>query len=496
MIERVALGQTRFATPGVAVDARGVVLGRHGALLFAALDGVVGWLRLYSDEGSLDDLVAELKILRVRTQLRSRAFILFIPAGSSYVLDKAARCARLVGGSTFTGSAKHFVKYRDDRAPYGYDVVELEAPPPGAELVLHGEDLSQAYAKDGELDLRALLFQLSLRRVPGSEHLDADARAELFLTCARGLSSGMIRYLWRNRIRAEVALVSPLKGSEFAGAGEGGYVLARIHDVPPRILENFRGIPGVSTFRGVADNVACEIGWAHPVSLSSCTSLFDRDKFYVFFGARDGVDVIAGPVEFVNAEHLTDVKLLVRTAPEASRERPAAPSAAAPVAIDLRLVPTLMPPRRIVGTLVSWDEAPRLKKLVYALPPAMLRGHQVAVLDRGVLLVARDGVDVVPLGTLLGELAPGMLIPVGMDLVPRVAPDVLAQALGHGGGPFQVGEDALAPLERRMLARLEVPASEPRDVASAPAPDRGPEVVNDPVGRFALWSFPAPPRAK
>jgi len=93
VIERVALGQTRFATPGVAVDARGVVLGRHGALLFAALDGVVGWLRLYSDEGSLDDLVAELKILRVRTQLRSRAFILFIPAGSSYVLDKAARCA-------------------------------------------------------------------------------------------------------------------------------------------------------------------------------------------------------------------------------------------------------------------------------------------------------------------------------------------------------------------------------------------------------------------
>ena len=57
MLERVAQGQTRFSVPGVAPDARGIVLGRLGALLFPSLDGVVGWLRLYAGEDSLDDLL-------------------------------------------------------------------------------------------------------------------------------------------------------------------------------------------------------------------------------------------------------------------------------------------------------------------------------------------------------------------------------------------------------------------------------------------------------
>src|SRR5262249_28676005 len=76
-------------------------------------------------------------------------------------------------------------------------------------------------------------------------------------------------------------------------------------------------------------------------------------------------------------------------------------------------------------------EAVRLKKLVYTLPPVLLHGHQLAVTDKGLLLVANEGVDVVPLGTLLSEVAPGLLIPVGMDLVPRVPTEVLAAAIEH-----------------------------------------------------------------
>ncbi len=167
-LEHVAHGQARFMTPGVAPDPRGVVLGRYLVIVFPTLEGVVSWLRLYSHEASLDELVAGLEITRVRTPLMSREMILRIPAVSSYAADRAARLARLVGGSIYTGTAKHFVKYRDDRSPYGYDAVEIGALPGGAELMVHGDDFTQTYAREGDISLSRLLFRLSLRRVPGA----------------------------------------------------------------------------------------------------------------------------------------------------------------------------------------------------------------------------------------------------------------------------------------------------------------------------------------
>ncbi|MBT8492895.1 MAG: hypothetical protein KJO07_07520, partial [Deltaproteobacteria bacterium] len=100
----------------------------------------------------------------------------------------------------------------------------------------------------------------------------------------------------------------------------------------------------------------------------------------------------------------------------------------------------------------------------------------------------------------LAELAKGLLVPLGMDLVPRVAPDVLAASLGHGAGvltvfphhgrPFQISESALVPLERRAIGKIEVEEAIEVDTRLGRADD--PSVVNDPIGRFALWGFPRP----
>jgi hypothetical protein len=154
----------------------------------------------------------------------------------------------------------------------------------------------------------------------------------------------------------------------------------------------------------------------------------------------------------------------------------------------------------VVATLIPLAHGPRLKRILFALPPVSLRGHRVAVTDRGILVIGSENLDVVPLGQLLCELTPGMLIPLGMDVVPRVTPEVLARALGHGAGvvtvftaegaPFQVGETAFQTLERRSLAKLEVDRAEAIDYAAAPP--EGAQVVNDAVGRFALWGFPDP----
>jgi hypothetical protein len=509
VLERVALGQTRFAVPGVGVDSRGIVLGKLGVLLFPSLDGVVAWLRLYSDEDSLDDLISGMKVLRVRTSLGSRAMALHIPAASSYVLDRAARCARLAGGSTFTGTSKHFVKYRDERSPQGYDVVDLQAVPQGAELVLHSDDVSQAFARDGEIDVRSIILRLQPRRIPGSEKLDAAGRAELYCACPRGLGHGLVRYLLRSGARTEVALVVPREGSAFASPSQqGGLLLARVREMPERVLASLRGVPGIGVFQAVCDNVVVEVGWRHPVALSSCASLFAQDRFTLLWG--DGrVDEVAGPLELSAAEHLIDLHF-PHGAPAEPRQQQAV--AAEPIATELRLVPTLAPPRRVVGTLLAGAELPRLKRLVYSLPPAMLAGHRVAVTTHGALLLARENDTIVPLGTPLTELAPNILVPLGMDLVPRVSVEVLQSALsrrarGEGkttgaavvtvfpldGPPFAVPQGDLAPLERKLLARVPVEDVAAEDLSYA-VPSEDPSVVNDPVGRFSLWGFkPARP---
>ena len=58
-LEHVAQGQTRFFTPGVAPDPRGILLGRFCLMTFPTLEGAVSWLRLYSAEASLDELMRE-----------------------------------------------------------------------------------------------------------------------------------------------------------------------------------------------------------------------------------------------------------------------------------------------------------------------------------------------------------------------------------------------------------------------------------------------------
>jgi hypothetical protein len=498
-LEHVAHGQTRFMTPGVAPDARGVVLGRYMILLFPTLEGVVSWFRLYSAEASLDELLSGLEIVRVRTPLASREMVVRIPAVSSYTCDRASRLGKLVGGSAYTGTSRHFVKYRDDRSPYGYDAIDISSMPAGAELMLHGDELSQAYGREGDIPFARLLFRLSVRRVPGASRLAAEDRAELVLAVQRGLGDGVVRYLWRNRVDGEVGLVHPRGASAFDPAGQS-YLLMRIRHLPERILDLFLGTPGIEVFRPVGSNAAVAVGYAHPIDLASCASVLPADAYHLFW-AGDRVDIVPGPLELSRLADLTRIDI--------DLERPREPRtteivAHDPIGVPLRLAPALGTPRRVTGTLIPLAEAERLKRLVFLLPPSSLRGHRVAVTDRGILVVGGEDVDVIPLGQLLSELAPGLLVPLGMDVVPRVQSEVLARALGHGGGvltifshhgtPFQVADSALTSLERRSIAKIEVERAEISDVAAELPGD--PTVINEPVGRFALWGFPGLPEPK
>ncbi|HLU68146.1 MAG TPA: hypothetical protein VKZ63_17805, partial [Kofleriaceae bacterium] len=393
------------------------------------------------------------------------------------------------------------VRYRDDRSPYGYDATDIQSLPAGASFMVHGDGFTQVYSIERELPLDRLLFRLSRRRVPGGDRLGPDERRELHLVVAAGLGEGVIRYLWRNRIAARVGMVTPERKSAFEdGPQSRARLLFAVSDLPARVLDLFLATPGIDVFRPVTPNVVVEVGYTHLVDLASCQGLFDQQRFYLFWGRTDRVDVVAGPLELSGIEHLTRVDLDLEQ-PETGDTLQLTRIDA--VGVPIELAPALSPTRRVVAALIPIEQAQWLKRLVYFLPQTSLRGHRVALTDRGVLVVASQDVDVIPLGVALSEVAPGLLVPLGMDLVPRVAPEVLARSLGHGGGvytvfppegrPFQVPDGALVPLERRALARIEVATAEVIDAHVEPPGD--PAVVNDPVGRFALWGFRTPSTA-
>ncbi|MFT3697621.1 MAG: hypothetical protein QM831_31040 [Kofleriaceae bacterium] len=493
-LEHVAQGQTRFFTPGVAPDPRGILLGRFCLMTFPTLEGAVSWLRLYSSEASLDELMSGLAITKAKTALGSREILIQIPAVSSYAADRAARLARLVGGAMYTGTAKHYVKYRDDRSPYGYDAIDIGAMPAGTDFMVHGDEFTQGYVHEGDLPFARLLFRLSVRKIPGADRLSPEDRADLFLAVAHGLSDGIIRYLWRNRVEAQAGLFNPRSQSAFDEVRDRGYMLIRVRNLPERILQLFLGTPGIDVFKPAGAHSAVAVGYEHPIDLASCQSVFGTDTFHVFWPG-DRVDQLPGPLALSDIGDLTRVDLEL--------DKPRAPidhggGAPDPIGVELRLAAAMGPPRRVVATLIPVAHAPRLKRILFALPPVALRGQRISVTDRGVLVIGTENLDVIPLGQLLCELTPGLLVPLGMDVVPRVSPEVLARALGHGTGivtvftpegpPFQIPESSFTTLERRSLAKLEVDRAEVEDFASEQT--EAARVVNDAVGRFALWGFP------
>ncbi len=500
-LEHVAQGQTRFFTPGVAPDPRGILLGRYAVMTFATLEGAVSWFRLYSSEASLDELMANLTIMKCKTALGGREIVVQIPAVSSYATDRAARLCRLVGGAVYTGTAKHFVKYRDDRSPYGYDAVDIGAMPASTDFMVHGDEFAQGYVREGDLPFERLLFRLSIRKLPGGENLDGDDRGDLFLAIARGLSEGIIRYLWRNRVEAHAGLFTPGTTSAFEDQSrERGYMLIRVRSLPERILQLFLGTPGIDVFRPAGATAAVAVGYEHPIDLGSCSSVFPPETFHVFW-PNDRVDVLPGPLALSDIADLTRVDLEMDRPKDPTQHGGKPPE---PIGVELKLAASMGPPRRVVGTLIQLEHGPRLKRILFALPPVSLRGHRVAATDRGILVIGSENLDVIPLGQLLCELTPGLLVPLGMDVVPRVTPEVLARALGHSAGiitvfttdghPFQVSEGAFATLERRSLAKMDVDKAETIDYAASAPADA--EVVNDSVGRFALWGYPDAPDRK
>jgi hypothetical protein len=505
MLLRVALGQVRFNLPGLTVDARGVVGGKQLVVRFAAIDRLVSFFRVLSAEQSLDDLQPGLRIVYARGAAGTREALVLLPAGSTHLGDVVARAARMAGGQCFTGTGKHYVQFRDARAPLGYDAAGLSQE--SGELILYGAEQVVAYQIESEQPLQKLLLRLSLQRRHGMAALPPEG--PLYLVARRGLGPVMAEYLHRAQaagrkgadaaeqpLRASVALCETSAESAFQ-AGRT-FWLFRLEGIPARMRGLLTETPGLELYAPVTDNVVVAVGYRHPIHLDACRGSFPGDRFFLFSPRAAGVIVVAPAPALAAVEDVVRIRAPLPRDPGRSE---GASIGRPDIAVPLRLEATAETRRRAVATLVPWARADWLRRLCYALPPTALRSYRVALLEQGVLVLAATSLEGFPFGVLLDTVAPNVLVPLGTRVRPAVSPALLADRVGASGGalvvfpglgaePLRVPADAVEPLDRRVLSAVEIAAAIPLGRPRAPAAaGAAVEIENEPLGPMPLWGL-------
>lgn len=430
MIERVVLHQSRFRTPGLSPDPRGVALGPLGLVLLSSPDRLVAFLRATGEEGALDELLDSLRIIQVLSPLRTRETVVEVQAGSSHRMDRLAAIARLVGGMVFTGSGRHFVKYRDAQAPFGYDIGELLADP--GDLALYHDRFAQPYRSDKVVPVRDLILRLAPVSQPRAR---TEAPRSLYALLRPGLSDSVVGYLARWNVSARVALVEWERGGT-SNQLERAYLL---HLAQPavRFVNLLRSLPGVRLFVPDGERTAVEYGFRHPIPLSACTPLFSAEELVLFRAGGEGA--IALPQRPPLVDVLT-VTSLTATG-EAAVQRANTQAVQASFALPLSLVSSGSPPRRVAASIVDKREQDKLGRLLSILPPSVVGKLSVAFTEHAIYLYGPDALGSIPLGTLYEDVGDNIFVPLGYTLSPPLPRDILRQVAHaeHGTRLFVTG---------------------------------------------------------
>jgi hypothetical protein len=260
----------------------------------------------------------------------------------------------------------------------------------------------------------------------------------------------------------------------------------------------------------VSPRAAVEVGYRHPIHLSSASTCLPGDEMYLFRGRAARVERLEGGPRFVEGRHLVASEVDGGAIREPGDARSLGFE---PLRIPIRLRPTTAA-REPKGALIPWEQGELLRRLIYVIPPGSLASARLALLDEGVLVLTGAAIGgasaagvagvgagaLIPLGSRICEVAPGVLVPDGFELWPRVRPELLRELLGLESGqialfrsgdvgrePLRLRPEHLAPLDAALVGRLGL--AEGQALPEELAAHSPPSIVNQRLGRFALWGY-------
>jgi hypothetical protein len=450
MLERVALQQSRFRTPGLAAGPRGVALGEKLALLFPSLDRVVAFFRAYASEESLGELLHSLRIVRVTTSMKTSELLVFVATDSVDRADGVAGYAKLTSGLVFTGSSAHFVRYRDVASPLGYDTDAVSDA--RGDVVLYDETFSQAYSIEREISFRDLILRLS----PEPRHGDREGPLhDVVLTAEPGVAPAVLRYLYRWRIDARVGIGEWPPASAFDDRTRKLHLFL-VRELPARMRHLFASMPGVVLFLRPTPGIAVELGHAHPIPLEGASRLFGDSTLVLFRHGRPAETLSPLP-------HFADVAAVVAPAIETgdpSTETGMASAEIARLALPLRLRPSVDAAKNTCATMIEGVQLEWLRRLIYVLPQRVLAGARIARTASHLVILTENATSALPLGTFMSRVAERTYVPLGLAIEPALDPALLRSLLEGSGsdhvflgsfGALRIADADFRPLLREVL---------------------------------------------
>ncbi len=155
-------------------------------------------------------------------------------------------------------------------------------------------------------------------------------------------------------------------------------MLLRVRQPSPRVLELLHGIPGVELFAPVSARAAVQVGYRHPIQLSSVTRCFPGEDMYLFRGAVGRVERLDGAPKFIEGRQLVDGGVQMRQSAAQNVEL----RKLEPMRVELRIRPSarVREPR---GALIAWEQVDLLRRLVYLVPTVVLEASRMVTLEEG-----------------------------------------------------------------------------------------------------------------
>lgn len=410
--------------PGLAVDGRGILAGPEGIVwLPAGPEQFNRLVRLLSFLSQATPLPGQVRLLHRKEGGDSLVWLSPVEGQHphrSIFYDIAAAAARLVDGRVYVGRGRHFIQYRDDAGPHGYDAPDFKADGSEESLLLVARWGSRRFdlADFEERPLAELARRLSPQPAatgPLPERLYALAPSPLYPLLARYFRAHHLRYgLTRLQASSGELLLFEIAPRPEAPAGPV---------VPRFILDYLSRLPRLALLRTAyqAGQQRLLLQWGHRYPLR-------LDHLAGAFGPEDMILLIAEPypnLKISPAPPFFDGDQLMAVHAPRPQAVEMAPQSAAGVP-DLKL-PVLLradpgPSPPIAALILSAQELIWLRQLLYRLPGEALGAYSLCQgRDQAVLLGGERPIEGIPFGTPLRRLSDSELF---IPLRSRFAPDL------------------------------------------------------------------------
>ena len=494
MLQPVSLGHHRCICPGLSLAERGIPLGQQMALFFPELSAVKAFMAAASAEMSFERLLPSLEIVGTETHQGLKNWMVRFDVQDTSAADPLARWARLHRGRVFTGTQSHFVPYRDQQAPTGYDLRDASSVVRGTSgLVVYGHSGIEERLIKKSQSLLSMTLNLGLNSLSVLQQRRRASKRTAFLVPER-LSAAFFSYLQRLEVKGDASPVfSDTQDLFFQNTKN--YYLVNCDSVPESLFVLMKDVPGIEVLLPVLEHVFVAWPFKHPFTLENIAPLFEEDRLYLFSGVANRAFIFHRFGTPTQLEQMAKIKLK-NAAPFLEEDRLQVARDLESMAVPIHLTAQAsFKSRQVDGVFIPLAQLSWIQKLLYRLPQNRLEESRAALTKDGIFILSSEEGAQWPMGEFFQSTGNDVFLSWGFDWMPHISARQLRSslALAEDDVCFIRSNEELVCLKKDVfqpLSKATVSAWTVQNLEVSLLAEQGEdhmEIKHVPQKRFVLW---------